>query len=122
MKKADKATTYKKTCGFLSDNELVEYLTMFPNPDQLFKEVPIIRERRELWKTSASDILSNLFKPETKSYELSEWNMWQSSDQERYLVTKSKKSDILCDVLRKTSVLKNESVSMREVSKSPNGF
>lgn len=49
MKKADKATTFKKTCGYLSDAELVEYLTMFPNPEKLFKEVPVVRKRRELW-------------------------------------------------------------------------
>ena len=51
MKKADKATTFKKTCGYLSDAELVEYLTMFPNPEKLFKEVPVVRKRRELWNT-----------------------------------------------------------------------
>ena len=49
MKKADKATTFKKTCGYLSDAELVEYLTMFPNPEKLFKDVPVVRKRRELW-------------------------------------------------------------------------
>ena len=65
--------------------------------------------------TDASDILANLFNSDEKTYDLSEWNMWQSSNQERYLVTKSKKSEIFCDILQKTSVLKNESVNMTEV-------
>ena len=65
--------------------------------------------------TDASDILANLFNSDEKCYELSEWNMWQSSNQERFLVTKSKKSQIFCDILQKTSILKNESVNMTEV-------
>ena len=66
-------------------------------------------------KSDASDILANLFNSDEKCYDLSEWNMWQSSNQERLLVTKSKKSEIFCDILQKTSVLKNESVNVTEV-------
>ena len=32
--------------------------------------------------TDASDILENLFNSDEKCYELSEWNMWQSSNQD----------------------------------------
>ena len=39
MKKADKATSYRKTCGYLTESELIEYLTMFPNPEELFKAI-----------------------------------------------------------------------------------
>jgi hypothetical protein len=114
MKKADKATTFKRTCGYLSDAELVEYLTMFPNPEKLFKEVPVVRKRRELWNTDASDILANLFNSDEKCYDLFYFCPGQSSNQERLLVTKSKKSEIFCDILQKTSVLINESVNVTE--------
>ena len=83
MKKVDKTTTYRKSCGFLSDAELEEYHSMFPNPGELLKQVPSIRRRRELWKTSASDILSNLFNNDENYYNLSEWNMWQNINQDR---------------------------------------
>ena len=85
------------------------------------KEVPVVKKRRELWRTSASDILGNLFNSDEKSYELSEWNMWQSSNQDRFLVSKSRKSEIYCDILKNDtvksdSVMSRNSVIMAEVS------
>ena len=103
MKKTDKATSYRKTCGYLTNPEIEEYLSMYPNPDQLFKSLPKLPKRKELWNKKGSEILEDLSKSLEKSekqYNLSEWNMWQNADQERLLVSKSKKSQIFCQLLR----------------------
>lgn len=57
----------------------------------------------------ANTLLENVYselemKNPANHYDLSEWNMWQSADQDRFLVSKSRKSTILCDILNeKTS-------------------
>ena len=72
---------------------------MFPNAENLLKEVPMIGKRRELWNKSAHEIT---FKDTNEnSFDLSKWNKWQNSDQNRSLVSKSKKSQTFIDILNK---------------------
>ncbi len=121
MKKMDKASTYRRSCGFLTNPEMEEYLMMYPDPEKLFKAVPHIRQRRELWASSANDILDNLFNDsQIKTYDLSEWNMWQNSDdQGRFFVTKSKKSELFCNILNlnddKSKSLTNSFIQVDEI-------
>lgn len=93
---------------------------MFPNPEDLFREIPGIRPRRELWNLDANTLLENVYneletKNPAKFYDLSEWNMWQSADQERFMVSKSAKSTILCDILNEKTVAVPMEISDHDV-------
>ena len=100
------AASSSTQCGFLSKSEYMEFLDMYPFHEKLFKKIPKVKSSVELWNKDVSDILKNSFKSDgKKTYNLSEWNLWQSSKQSRFLVTKSNKSKILCDILNKTGKL-----------------
>ena len=75
---------------------------MFPNPEELFKNVPSIRPRRELWTLQKENITHHLVKElenKTNHFELDSYNLWQDEGQKRFHVSKSSKSQFLCNIL-----------------------
>lgn len=109
IKKVDKATSYRKSCGYLTDAELDDYLSMYPQAQDLFNQAPGLRPRRELWNMETNTILEDMFKSNGENYyNLSEWNMWQGTDAPRFYVSKSKTADIYCDILNPNPTLTKE--------------
>ena len=108
MKKGvDKVTSYRKSCGYLTDAESEEFAKMYPNCEDLFANVPKIPKREELWAWSKGDILENIIeqneqrKVDENEYQFADWNLWQNSIDSRFLVSQSSKSKIFCEILRK---------------------
>ena len=116
LKKVDKGETYRQSCGYLLDSEAQEYLEMFPNPEELLKSVPSIRPRRELWTLQKENITHHLVKElenESNHFELDSYNLWQDEGQKRFHVSKSSKSQFLCNILgpgKNDNKLVNDSV------------
>ena len=123
LKKVDKGETYRQSCGYLLDSEVQDYLEMFPNPEELFKSVPSIRPRRELWTLQKENITHHLVKElehKTNHFELDSYNLWQDEGQKRFHVSKSSKSQFLCNILRLGSIDDNNQVNDNSVGSEQN--
>ena len=120
MKKGvDKVTSYRKSCGYLTDAEYGEFAKMYPDTDNLFANVPKIAERKELWAWTKSDILENIIEQNEgkvieNAFTLADWNLWQNSIDARFLVSQSSKSKILCEILRREEVQEEQIVPVIE--------
>ena len=105
MKTTDKTSTYRKSCGFLTDAEYQEYNQMYPDSESLFANIPKMPKRQELWAWSKAEILESILKQDhvqedqSNEYRLSDWNLWQASDQPRCMISQSRKSRIFCEIL-----------------------
>ena len=125
LKKVDKGETYRQSCGYLLDSEVQEYLEMFPNPEELFKSVPSIRPRRELWTLQKENITHHLVKElehKTNHFELDSYNLWQDEGQKRFHVSKSSKSQFLCNILGLGSIDDNNQVNDNSVGSEHNNI
>ena len=111
LKKMSKADTFRKTHGYLLDNENAEYLQMFPNPEELFKSVPKVRKRRELWTLSShkefiNSVDNEFMKKDEYFLDADEYYKWyyEYEEQPRHYVSVSKKSSLLCELLKHKSL------------------
>ena len=98
---------------------------MFPNPEDLFKSVPKVRPRRELWTCSSHNefiqsVDNELSKKDEYFLDADEYYKWyyEYEEQPRHYVSVSKKSSLLCELLKHKTLQSVKSSHEHVVPKS----